>query len=573
MKASDFIAKHLADEGVTHVFELVGGMITHLLDSISKRSDIRIVTMAHEQGAAFAAEGFSRISGRPMVAMATSGPGATNLLTGIGSCYFDSVPVVFITGQVNRHELKRHSGVRQLGFQETDIVSMVRPIIKDAWLVEDPLDLPRIMKEAFRTAREGRPGPVLIDIPMDVQRADIPVDIPTLPTSHTAPLDISVVASVWDRLAEAKRPLILAGGGLRSSATITHFRSVAIRAGFPVVNTLMAVDALTFDDPLRVGLIGSYGNRWANIALSEADVVLVLGSRLDIRQTGTDTEGFKRGKEIIQIDCDAAEVNNRVSGCIHILAQLKDFLTTSAAYFDNSQKIPGRIFDWMKRIDDNRSRYPDINELKTTQGINPNVLMHQISRNSGSAAGYVSDVGQHQMWSAQSLDLRDQQFFITSGGMGAMGFSLPAAIGACMASNAPVVVIAGDGGMQLNIQELQVVIRNNLPLKMIVVNNQAHGMVRQFQDSYFNQRYQSTVIGYSSPDFAAVAIAYGIPARSVAGPMDVEAALAWLFADPTRPALLDVRIETATNVYPKIAFGRPITEMEPLAQPIDMEGT
>ena len=573
MKVSDYISTYLANQGVTHVFELVGGMITHLLDSLADEPRIRIVTMAHEQGAAFAAEGFARVAGTPVVTMATSGPGATNLLTGIGSCFFDSVPVIFITGQVNRHEMKRNSGVRQLGFQETDIVAMARPITKAAWLVEDPTLLPEILAEAFRIAADGRPGPVLIDIPMDVQRADINAN--ALPTTEAEDVNFAQaeVEEAWRIISEASRPLLLVGGGVRSSHCIPLLRRIVDIAEIPVVNSLMAVDALPAGHPARVGLIGSYGNRWANIALAESDAVMVLGSRLDIRQTGADVEGFRGGKHIIHIDCDPAEVNNRIKGCKHIHANLDQFLTALERCIGRSQPDTGSRSAWYSHIAALRDRHPDTDELSTCHGINPNVFMRQLSLVASASAGFVVDVGQHQMWAAQSTQVNKDQFFFTSGGMGAMGFALPAAIGAAFATARPVTMIAGDGSMQLNIQELQTVARNRLPLKMIVINNRAHGMVRQFQDSYFNQRYQSTVTGYSAPDFTAVAKAYGIGARSVAASHDVDVALRDIYADPSAPMLLEVMIETATNVYPKIAFGRPISEMEPFAKPIDMEGT
>ncbi|MCX6851589.1 MAG: thiamine pyrophosphate-binding protein, partial [Verrucomicrobia bacterium] len=290
MKASDYISKYIEHRGVGHVFELVGGMITFLLDSLHQQTKIEIVSMHHEQAAGFAAEGYGRITGVPGVAMATSGPGATNLLTAIGSCYFDSTPAVFITGQVNRHEQKGDRAIRQLGFQETDIVAMARPVTKAAWLVNNPDDLPRLLEEAFDLASSGRPGPVLIDVPMDVQRAEITdisrLDNPRLQKAVEVPANPKVV-EFWDAfkkdLAAAKRPLILAGGGIRSALAAGSFRTLTRGLGIPVAYSLMAVDVLPSDDPLRVGLIGSYGNRWANIALAESDLLLVLGSRLDVR--------------------------------------------------------------------------------------------------------------------------------------------------------------------------------------------------------------------------------------------------------------------------------------------------
>jgi acetolactate synthase-1/2/3 large subunit len=575
MKASDYIALYLERRGVSHVFELVGGMITFLLDSLHQQTGIQIVSMHHEQGAAFAAEGYGRIKGIPGVAMATSGPGATNLLTAVGSCYFDSVPAVFITGQVNRHEQKGTRAIRQLGFQETDIVSMAKPITKAAWLVNDPADIPALLEKAFELAVSGRPGPVLLDVPMDVQRAEV-TDLSRLEhpaASDSEKLEVagleSFLVELKQALSTASKPLILAGGGINSGRAVENLRRLAEKLGIPVVNSLMAVNVLPAGHPLRVGLIGSYGNRWANIALSESDFLLVLGSRLDVRQTGADTADFKGRRVIFHVDCEEGEINNRVTGCHALVSELNPFL--EAAW----EASPSATIDppWGERISELREQWPDTKELGDVEGINPNVFMHQLSQASSEAAAFVADVGQHQMWAAQSLDLSPEQKILTTGGMGAMGFALPAGIGAAFASGKPVVVIAGDGGFQLNIQELQTIARNQLPVKIVVINNQCHGMVRQFQDSYFKGRVQSTVWGYSTPSFRAVAEAYGIPALEVLDPEKVEAALEACWADPHSPFLLEVGVALKANAYPKMAFGKPISEMEPFAKPLDMEGT
>jgi acetolactate synthase-1/2/3 large subunit len=321
-------------------------------------------------------------------------------------------------------------------------------------------------------------------------------------------------------------------------------------------------------------MIGSYGNRWANQALGDCDVLLVVGSRLDIRQTGADTDGFAR-RSIFHVDVDAGEINNRVLGAHAVVAEARDFAAAVLA-----APAPGRNYGgWKARLAELRARWPDTAELKGLPGLNPNVFL----RASPAAAAFAVDVGQHQMWAGQSLTFDARQRFLTSGGMGSMGFALPAAVGAATAlAGRPVVVVAGDGGFQVNIQELQTVVRNRLPLKMVVLNNRSLGMVRQFQESYFESRFQSTVEGYDAPDFAKVAAAYGIASRRIEterlpdGPEQervVAEALAWLWKDPSVPALLEVGIPMTANAYPKLAFGRPITEMEPDARPLDMEGT
>jgi acetolactate synthase-1/2/3 large subunit len=573
MKADEYIARFLATQGVECVYEVVGGMIVRILDALRLQGEVRIVSCHHEQGAAFAAEGHGRMTGVPHVAMGTSGPGAINLLTGLGSCHFDSVPAVFITGQVNTHERKRDRPIRQLGFQETDIVAMAAPIAKAAWRVDSADELPRLLADAFVLARSGRPGPVLVDVPMDVQGADVDAPLPDGPL----PLDeddhvLPGVQRILDDLAAAERPLLLAGGGVAAARAWADLRRFAEAVEVPVVHSLLAVDALPYDHPQRVGMIGTYGNRWANIALADADCLLVLGSRLDIRQTGADVEAFARGKTIHHVDVDPGEINNRLTDTVAGVSDLGRFLR-HATREANVLRAAGDHEAWRERIAALRDEWPDTGELRDVPGINPNALMHAVSADATPSA-YVVDVGQHQMWAAQSLELAEGARFLTSGGMGAMGCALPMAVGAAFATpGRPVVCVAGDGAFQLNIQELQTVARNRLPIKVVLLNNRTHGMVRQFQDTYFDGRYQSTLDGYSAPDFAAVAAAYGLASASVADPGELPAAVARLWADPAEPFLLEVAIDTFANAYPKIAFGRPMSEMEPFATPIGLEAT
>jgi acetolactate synthase-1/2/3 large subunit len=585
LKATDYIARYLYSRGVRTVFELPGGMTTHLLNSIYEFQRIRILSVHHEQAAAFCADATGRLTGVPGVAMATSGPGAINLLTGIGSCYFDSSPAVFITGQVNRWELRGERAIRQLGFQETDIVSMSKPITKASWQVSAPEELPELLERAFDLAVAGRPGPVLIDIPMDIQNSSVNIhesDVPEPDTQEPRTLstvDPSLPAidpGVWIRLRDAlrvsQRPLVLAGAGVRAGNALEAFHAFVRALGLPVVNSLLAVDVMPYGDPLRVGMIGSYANRWANHALASSDLLIVLGSRLDIRQTGNDTAFFKGNRVIVHVDCEAGEINNRVTGCVAVVSELRTFLESALRELSTVEHCDWS--GWRAEIDALRKKYDDRLELGTSQGINPNIFMHQLSAASYRAGAYLVDVGQHQMWAAQSVEVQAGQRWLTSGGMGCMGFALPAAIGAAVAlAPRPVVVIAGDGAFQCTLQELQTVVRNRLPIKIVVVNNHCHGMVRQFQQSYFKEQYQSTLWGYDTPDFARLAEAYGIRSFSVLNESQVDEGLCSLWEDPSEPALIDVSIDTFTNVYPKIAFGRPLTEMEPDSKPIAMEST
>lgn len=556
MKVSDYVARFLEKQGVTHVFTLTGGMITHLLDSIQQRGHIQIVAMHHEQVAGFAAEAMGRLTNIPGVALATSGPGATNLLTAIGSCYFDSVPTVFITGQVSRGDLTGSKPVRQTGFQETDIVTMAEPVTKAAWQAKSAVDVPALLIAAFRLAMSGRPGPVLVDIPMDIQMMEHRQPEPAFWRVSAVPsyVDAKDVRDAIAAMNKAHRPVVLVGGGTRNCRGV--LREFLARSGAWAVNSLMAVGT-----PGSFGMIGTYGNRRANLLLDRADFILVLGSRLDTRQTAT-PDTFKRDREIWHVDIDAGEINSRVEGCHAVVGDVGDFMMHAL----NGDNLFRDRPEWRNEANYLLQMYPDTWELRDAPGINPNLFMHQLSAAMKDAAGYCVDVGQHQMWAAQSLDLQPDQFFMTSGGMGAMGFALPAAIGACYANpGKSVVCIVGDGGMQVNIQELETIARLNLPVKIVVMNNASLGMVRQFQDSYFEGRHTATVDGYGVPDFEKIAEAYGIRFRNSRDASGLHTNLFYMGAQEG-PQLLNVFIDPSVNVCPKVMYGKSLSEMEPAVE-------
>ncbi|PTX03721.1 acetolactate synthase-1/2/3 large subunit [Capnocytophaga leadbetteri] len=561
MKVTQYIARFLKDKGIHTVFELQGGMITRIIDALNQEGGIDIVSMHHEQAAAMAADAYGRIKNKPGVALATSGPGATNLLTGIGNCFFDSVPAIFITGQVNTNEQKGDKSTRQIGFQETDIVAMAEAITKKAYAIKTKDEIPNVFEEAYQIAMSGRPGPVLIDIPMNIQNQEIEdalVEKPFLEKNLTTCDDF--INKYINTLKVSKKPLLLIGRGIRAAQASELFKKFIAKFQIPVVTSLLGADVLPYTHPLRVGFIGTYGNRWANYALGSSDVLLVLGSRIDLRQTGADIEAFKQGKQIFHVDIDSAELNNRFTDTITLNTDLVTFFE-EVQKIDYSYCLP---IDWNAEIKEKREAYDDILELKNVKGINPNRFMHQLSKGSFKAKGFTTDVGNNQMWSAQSLELNGDQLFLSSGGMGAMGYSLPAAIGASIALNKqPMVCISGDGGFQINIQELETVKRNNLPIKIVILNNHCLGMIRQFQDSYFESRYQSTVWGYSAPDFTAIARAYGIDSFSIEKEEDINIGLNRMWEDANAPFLLNVNINIHTNVYPKMLFGNPLTKMEP----------
>lgn len=563
MKVTTFIARFLKEKGIDTVFELQGGMITRIIDSLHHEGGIKIVSMHHEQAAAMAVDAYGRITNKPGIALATSGPGATNLLTGIGNCFFDSVPAIFITGQVNINEQKGDHPTRQLGFQETDIVSMAKPITKGSYSIKAANEIPQMFEEAYQIATSGRPGPVLIDIPMNIQKEEIEINNQKVAKYGEKEENNDVqdyFHNYYNALKNSKRPLILVGRGLRSSGTVELFHKFLLKYRIPVVTSLLGLDVLPYNHSQRIGFIGTYGNRWANYALGSCDLLLVLGSRLDLRQTGSDITSFQTGKKIYHIDIEQAELNNRITGCHSLEADLFDFFK-QLENFSSEYQAP---IAWINEIEEKKQIRLDTDELENITGINPNIFIHLLSQASRKAKVYTSDVGNNQMWSSQSLELNEDQLFLTSGGMGAMGYSLPAAIGASITlGNAPVVCIAGDGGFQINIQEFQTIRRNNLPIKIVILNNHCLGMIRQFQDSYFDSCYQSTVWGYNAPDFTKVALAYGIDSFSISKPEEIETGLAKLWEDPTQPFLLEVSMDIHTNVFPKMMFGSPITKMDP----------
>jgi len=562
MKASDYVINTLVNEGVTHIFEVCGGAITQLLDSMYGRKDIHTVSMHHEMAAAIAAEGYGRVSGNIGVAMATSGPGATNLITGIGSCYFDSVPCLFITGQVNTYEYKYNKPIRQIGFQETDIVSIVKPITKWSVIVSNQDNIQQFLSYAIYTAKNERPGPVLIDLPMDIQRSDIKIEkFSLMSMKNLKNIYEEDIAEIVSLIEKSSRPVILVGGGVRLSHAVKELYEFAHLSGIPIVSSLMGLDAFPHDDPLFIGMIGTYGNRYANLVTANADLLIILGSRLDTRQTGTLPLTFARGAKKVHVDIDENELNIKVNVDISLNMDIKEFLS----YLN--PKLSGidtsKYSLWYNRIKEYKSKY-SVKYLNEDNDINPYAFLSTLSDSMPDDAIICVDVGQIQMWSAQTLNIKQDQRFLTQGGMASIGSALPMAIGASFASpDKKIVVITGDGGFHLNIQELQTVYHHNLPIKIIMLNNCGYGMIRQFQDQYFGGRFQSSVIGYSNPDFQDVVKAYKISSEIISSPNEIESALKNLFKD-NLPGFLEISINEKFRIIPKLAVNMPIEDQEPL---------
>ncbi len=557
MIASQWIAKFIASKETPGIFHLSGGMTTFMIDAVATLGVTPIINMRHEQAAGFAAESASRISGRSAVAMGTSGPGATNLITAIASSFFDSTPTVFITGQVNTSELRKSPKQRQNGFQELDIVSMVLGITKFAVRVENVNDLQTIFNDAWRIASEGRPGPVLIDIPIDIQQLEI--NTKPLLSDENFSIDTTdsvqkLVVNFLQKLDTSKRPLILAGGGLRIAGEVDRFRKVVKSLNIPVVASLMGIDSLENVNPLKVGMIGSYGNRWANRAMANCDLLLVLGSRLDVRQTGGSVEDFQQNKKIFRIDIDENEITGRVRVANSLKVHLREFLSSLEK---NNKTYTG---DFLSEIEEDRQKMPQAREQTLSKGINPSELISKLSRILSESNGFLVDVGQHQMWAAQSTNIEAHQRFITSGGMGAMGFSIPAAVGASIAKPGKWVVIVGDGSAQLSLNELQTISDLKLDILICVLNNQQQGMVAQFQESNLESRFIGTRIGYSTPDFVRVANAFGIEAVLVDNLSQLDE-ISEQIKSKVGPILIEFAIPLEAKALPKMDYKTSILDL------------
>lgn len=558
LTVSEYIVQALRAWGISHVFTLPGGLIAPIIDAIYRDGGIRLVNMHHEQSVAFAVDGFGRFNGTPAVGLGT-GPGATNLLTPITSSFLDSIPAVYITGQVQSYLVKGGRPVRQFGLQEADICAMAGPVTKGAWRAEKAADVPAILDDAVALSLHGRPGPVLVELPSDLQTAQVPAETQPQPCPPSKPrMDDLDLASLFDELSAAERPLVLIGGGVRAAHATAACRALLACLDVPVIASVTALDVLDADDPLRVGLIGMFGNRWANLAAMEADFVLVLGSKLDFGTIGADVNAWGKGRPIYQVDCDPGEMR-RVRTARTIIADLGEFCRSALEVARDH--APFSRPRWTQRLDELRHAWPDTNELGDCDGINPNVLARELSAASPAECDYVVDAGQHLWWTAQSIQPKLGQRFLPSLGLGPCGYSLPAAVGVALSSHRPTVVVVGDGAFQFNLQELQTVVRNKLPIKILLVDNQCHGSVRQFQEENLEGRYPTTVIDYDTPDFTRVAEAYGIRSREVSEPDGVGEALSWFWKDPMEAALLRVEIPMLLNVYPNVPFGAPLNVM------------
>ena len=546
----------LLDEGVEHVFGIPGGVVIPVFDVLYD-SPLKVILTRHEQGAGHAADGYARASGKVGVVIVTSGPGATNLTTAIATANFDSSPVVAFTGQVRTNLIGNDA------FQEADMVGISRPITKHNFLVKRVEDLGWVIRAAFHIARTGRPGPVLVDLPLDVStsQTDAPVpkevDIPGYKPHVKGNIrQIRLAAQAINR---AKRPLIYAGGGVIISGAHEELRQLAEKANLPVTTTLMGLGAIPEDHPLSLQMLGMHGTAYANFAMQHADCIIAIGARFDDRITGKLDEFAPARECIIHIDIDPSSISKNIVVDIPVVGDAKRILRELIKYVE-----PAQHEEWWALINDWRKKHPLTYDRSHTK-LKPQYVVEQIYEVTGGDAIICTEVGQNQMWAAQWFTYKQPRQFISSGGLGTMGFGFPAAIGAQVARPDKIVFdIAGDGSLQMNIQELSTAVRERLPVKIALLNNGYLGMVRQWQELFFNRRYASTYLADGNPDFVKLAEAYGAKGILVEHHDQVRPAIEDAL-ETDGPVIIDFRINPEENVFPMVPAGEAIHRMRGLA--------
>jgi acetolactate synthase-1/2/3 large subunit len=550
LTGAQIICESLVKEGVEVIFGILGGVILPLYDTLPQYPQLRHILTRHEQGAVHAAEGYARATGKVGVCFATSGPGATNLVTGIADACLDSVPLVAITGQVIRSLIGKDA------FQEIDITGITLPITKHNYLALDADLLAETMKEAFHLARTGRPGPVLIDLPKDVQTSQAEFNYPNKvnlpgykPTLKGHPAQIKKAAELIN---EAKKPVIIAGHGVNISGAFSELKYLAETAQLPLVTTLLGISSFPESHALSYGWLGMHGMAYANMAISAADLIIAIGMRFDDRATGR-VSGFAPDAKIIHIDIDAAEIGKNVRVDVPIVGDAKNILKELNKLITQTEHV-----DWVGQLDKWRREHPSIS-IRDCDEILPQYVVRQIYEITKGDAIIVTGVGQNQMWAAQHYFFDKPNSLITSGGLGTMGFELPAAMGAKVGRpDETVWCIAGDGGFQMTIQELATIEKEKIAVKIAILNNGFLGMVRQWQDLFYEKRYVATPL--NCPDFVKIAEAYCIPGLTVKHKKDVAPAIKKAMDEPG-PFLINFMVEPEENVYPMVPPGASLAEV------------
>ncbi|PLT30232.1 acetolactate synthase large subunit [Peribacillus deserti] len=549
---ADILMDSLKRENVEVIFGYPGGAVLPIYDSLYN-AGIPHILARHEQGAIHAAEGYARITGKPGVVIATSGPGATNIVTGLADALIDSIPLVVLTGQVATGVIGTDA------FQEADVLGITTPITKHNYQVRNPKDFPRIIKEAFYIASSGRPGPVLIDVPKDMAVLSAEVDEdPVLNLPGYQPKltpNYLQIKKLCEEITKAKRPLILAGAGVLISKAHEELKSFAEKQQIPVVHTLLGLGGFPAEHPLFIGMAGMHGVYAANMALSNCDLLINIGARFDDRLTGN-LKDFAPLATVAHIDIDPVEIGKNVPTKIPIVGDAKEALDM----LNEQDQEKAESEEWIRQLHQWNKEFPLRYEQKG-DSLKPQFVLELLHKETKGEAIITTDVGQHQMWAAQFYRFNKPHAWVTSGGLGTMGFGLPAAIGAQLAKpEAKVVSVVGDGGFQMTLQELGVIAELKLPIKIIIINNHALGMVRQWQQTFYNERYSHSLL-HSQPSFVKLAEAYGIKAFQIHTEQEARDKMKEAFT-LNEPVLLDFRVLQEENVYPMVAPGKGLHEME-----------
>jgi len=550
MNGADAILRCLEAEGVDVMFGLPGGAILPLYDAIARGTTVRHVLARHEQGAGHMAEGYARASGKVGVAVATSGPGATNLVTPIADAWMDSTPLVCITGQVRSFLIGTDA------FQECDITGITIPIVKHSWLVQDVDDLPHTLKAAFHVARTGRCGPVLVDVPRDVQEAELDFSYPeTVSLPGWKPPRRGhgrQIAAAAQAVAAAERPILYVGGGALNAHATDELRTLAERARLPVVTTLMAKSAFPESHELHAGWPGMHGPKWSNWALNKADLVVAVGARFDDRVTGK-VSAFAAGATVVHLDIDAAEISKIRHADIPVVGPLKPVLAELTQVIEPS---PGRTEPWLRQIAEWREQFP-LRYRRDGEMLKPQRVLETLQELTAGRDDVIwtTGVGQHQMWAMQYIECDRPRSFITSGGLGTMGYGIPAAVGAKAARpEATVVCVDGDGCFQMTQQELATAVLEGLPIVVVIINNGYLGMVRQWQDMFFEERFSQIHLTQNVPDYAMLARAYGALGFTVDNEQELDDALAEALTSG-QTCVIDARVDPREHCFPMIPAG------------------
>ncbi len=575
MNLSDYVLKFLVSQKIKNVFLITGGAISFMVDSFSRTKKIRYTCVAHEQAAAMMADSYSRIGPNLSCTMVTSGPGATNLITGIACSWFDSIPSLHITGQVNSYEKQGAQqgtkNTRQVGFQETDIVSITKPITKFSYQLKNPQEIRYILEKATFLAKSGRPGPVVLDIPMDFQKAEInPKKLKSFKppkVKNNKKLLQNNINKIINLLNKSKRPVIILGGGIKISKSQKIIEKTIASLNIPFVTTWSGVDLIDHSNRKYIGNVGVYGSRASNFAVQNSDLLISLGSRLDTRITGGVPSSFARGAKVISVDIDKNELSKKRGLKLHLKVNSDLFIFLS----NFNLKIKNKKINkskWLVKCNEWKIKYPIVKREYYNQKkfVNPYVFIHELSKILKNKDTIIADDGGHLTWAIQSFKVKKGQKLFSAFGNSPMGYAFPASIGASIfLKKGKVICIDGDGSIQINIQEFQTVAANKLPIKLILLNNNGYGIIKQFQELYLNKRYEATVpsSGVTNPDFKKISKAYGINYTMIKNHRNLKNILKKPI-NSKKAEVIEVMLRPDQKIIPKLQFGNPIEDLSPL---------